>query len=186
MAGEYMNNFGSYPQYGMGPQVNAPTTQQNPFNNLANIYNQQLQQRLMTQFPYGGAPQVQQQMQQMPVQQAPPMASGFTIRSASNIEEVRATPIDLMSVNVFVNLANNEIYVSQLDDKGLKDIKVFKPATNDNAETQSLETSSQVVTDFSGIYERLDGLESKMDSLINNQKPINQKKPVTAEEVTKT
>ncbi len=158
---DYMNPMGSYPQYGMGPQVppqmaqaynpyaSSPQTQQNPFANLANFYNQQAQQRL------GQMPNmVQGQPQQAP--------SAYTIRPASNIDEVRATPIDIMSTNVFVNLANGEIYISKLDDKGSKDIKTFVLKT-EGAVPEVIPPEPVPKQDFSEFEARLKEVEKKVE-----------------------
>ncbi len=165
---DYMNNFGSYPQYGMGPQPNfnpysANSSAQNPFNNLANFYAQQQQQRFnqMAQ-PIPTQPQVPP-----PTQQAP-MATGYTIRPASNIDEVRATPIEMMTTNVFVNLASNEIYISRIDlEKGNKEITVYKPVDANTPEQTAapIQDLKPVEPDFSGIYERFDALEKRIELL---------------------
>ncbi len=169
---DYMNNFGSYPQYGMGPQPNfnsyASVGQpgaQNPFNNLANFYAQQQQQRLnQMASPMPTQPQVPQ------TAQPAPMATGYTIRPASNIDEVRATPIEMMTTNVFVNLASDEIYISRIDmEKGNKDIKVYR-VVDENAPTSEqaavpIQDLRPVEPDFSGVYERFDAMERRIDLL---------------------
>ncbi len=183
MAGEYMNQMGSYPQYGMGPQVppqipqqfnpyaGNPQTQLNPFQNLANFYTQQAQQRL-------GVGQMSNMMQGQP--QAP---SAYTIRPASNIDEVRATPIDIMSTNVFVNLANDEIYISKLDDKGLKAIKTYKLVPEGDIAELKEEIKDQPVMaqDFSGFESRIKQLEKQVEllSLPSAKSSMTKKKEVS-------
>lgn len=149
MAGEYMNPSGSYPRYGMMQRGI------NPFDELRAKYDQEL--KTLAQ---------QLGMFQQPINQyAPPQNPGFTVRPATNIQEVQSCFIEALTTNVFVNLAQGEIYLSRINDNGLKDIQVFKlyqGEENANEQGDAFNKSKTVIAniDLSEINTRLDRLEN--------------------------
>ncbi len=163
----YYNPMGSYSQYGFGP--NPGTPQMNPFDALAQSYQQQ-RQNLMQSMPQA-LPQMPQQQTQ---QQFPPQIP-LTARLATNIDEVRATPIDLISTNLFYNQAANEIYLSKIDDMGAKSIRTYIPADAQQlpASEDQNETPPEIKHEFN---ERFDRMTERLDRIENLLQPLSKLK----------
>jgi hypothetical protein len=86
-----------------------------------------------------------------------------------------------MTINVFVNLASNEIYMSRIDDKGLKDIQTYKLFDDTGNGEQPVATAAPVpAIDLSEIYNRFDRLEG----LLSPATTANAKKTPANKEAT--
>jgi hypothetical protein len=136
--------------------------------------------QLQNQMPALGAQYPQQQVQQPAPPPPPvirygqsalavPIVNNYTIRSAANINEVIGQAVEPNTTNVFTNLAKGEIYISQLNmETGNKDINLYKYAPADDSgaspppEQQALPAP---VVDLSGIYEKLDAQDEKLNAL---------------------
>ncbi len=142
-------------------------TPQQALDNLAQQY-QVLQQNIQQH-------QAMMGQQPMPMQQIQPQrpTSGLTVRAATNVDEVRATPIDPMTTNVFVNLAQGEVYISKIGDNGLKDIQTYSSTTpvvvteEKSAEKVQETPNVNYKTAFDEIYSKLDNLYSRFDKFEN-------------------
>jgi hypothetical protein len=151
--------YGGYPQYAPGPPG---------YDARGQVYQNQYDQ-LMRQFEQLRQQQQQQMAYQQPAPgyrpQQPATAPGYTVRPAANVEEVRATPIEPMTTNVFVNPAQGEIYLSRIDDMGLKDISTYR--LEQKTPEEKTEAAPSRVIDLSEVYARFDRLESMMGGAVN-------------------
>lgn len=110
-------------------------------------------------------PQQQQQQQNIPQQQAP----GFTVRPVTGIEEAKAIPVEFGSTNVMLNLGAAEIYVTRINNSGLKDIAIFKMQDDGAATPTAAPIPAQI--DLTPIHEKLDNI-IKLQGEYNNVKYV--------------
>jgi len=119
------------------------------------------------QYPYSpyyspNAALYQQQLQQIaqPQQQMPSTQrqNSLTIRTAANMDEVRATPVDFGTVNVFVNLGADEMYLSRINSQGMKDIFTYKLMVD----APEAAVPQAPAVDLTGVNAKLDEILQRM------------------------
>ena len=93
-----------------------------------------------------------QAIQNMTIQ---PQASCYFVKSPNDLNGINVMP------NTFylgINTDSNEIYVRKMNNDGLVDIKTY-----------TLQSEKKEKTDFQAIFDRLDGIEKKLNELPQRQ-----------------
>ena len=139
----YPNNASMYlsPHQLIYPQL--------PQNDFVNQRLQQLQQ------PQPMAVPTSQQQYNQAYQYNQPRQHMYSVRPVTNVEEVKALPIDYGTLNVFPNFAASEIYVSRINNDGLKDIWTFILKPMETTPPEDTRPTAQNV-DLTGVYAKLD------------------------------
>ncbi len=154
-------------------QTNPYTAQQVPMNPQFNQFTDQLrnayQQALQPMQQFQQQLQNPQQMMQSIQNQVP--VPGFVIKTAADVEEVKATPFvnpdgspDLIRTYLFVNAGKGEIYVSKIGNNGLKDTKTYVAKTGDEPGIIEPQTPQEEKPDLLAIMnERLERIEKALE-----------------------
>jgi len=140
----------------------------NPYmnpNNPIGMYGQQLQ---------NNAPPMQPQN----VSQG---LSAYTAGPAANVEEVKAKPISPGTLNLFLNRALGEIYLSSMNSDGGKDILTFKLHLDTPEKHAGAQVTSVPEFDLSEVYKRLDELKNMIGGVENVESNANDDSNATGE-----
>ena len=130
-----------------------------------------------TGYPYLNSQYMQtqppQQPQQIP-QQPQMMPSGLNGKIVDGPEMVRATEVPIGGYAIFPKADLSEIYIKAWNPNGTTNIITFKPIVPEPI------TPQEEGNNVNQILQRIDMLESKIDSLFMENKSLGVKKEVTA------